>query len=542
MADYEATLHTKDTKVDKKAGKSSSASTRDHDDELLEVMDTDAPAAAPTTAAPAEDPQAAQQKKDHDAEELAKKQAAKLDKFKEKEQAKALKKKKEEAEKRAADGVKLTHTGEHDLKRAIDRANGRVHRHYEQGKANVWDEFKDGTHRLQESPGGRAAIRAARSVRDGETRAQSLRAAEQDRIASLKKKTEAEEAEIKRLNVPYATSDGVATPYDVASAASDAADDAFSDEDSDDSDPDMLMSNRKKLLQNQFDSMMQKLGQKGVAKAAVKHAAKFIATAKMQKLDQKATKHHHTGHHHAHSPPRVLDHKDEEGVDEAAASLKKFVEKKGPNPLTAGIQPEAKPDVEAAPKPVAQAAVTPAAKPAAKPDVIAEQASEIAALKKKIAALKAGVVHATPPEKMPSTAQVIAADASNQDLYHQNAAKDFDIVHRTMIGVHDKEWKAEAQEEKEVHDAKAHKWQVDEASVDATSQAGAAAETDADSKPLWNEVWHDYHHPSPNTKPIRDRLHLVHPDEPRTGYNGAQGIKRSITAPSSTLVLPGDKA
>jgi len=246
-----------------------------------------------------------------------------------------------------------------------------------------------------------------------------------------------------------------------------------------------------------------------------------------------------------------LSKKKQKQAQNLMKEMTKFEKHEGPNPIKLG--PKISTAIE---KPATHAgkgathagkAATHARKAAphlAEPDIIQHQAAVIAKLKKRIAELKGDDVEnheeSPPPVKEPTTAQVIAADASTKDLYHTNAAKDFAVVHKTMMGVHQKEWSAEAKEEKEVHDAKHDAWQDVQKASNKRIIPEADKENEENKVPLWGEVWNDYEHPSPSTKPIRDRLHLVHPDEDRTGFNGAQGIRRTIAKSSSSLVLPGE--
>lgn len=97
--------------------------------------------------------------------------------LKKEEEAKAVEKKKEEAEQKALNDIKLTHTGMHDLTRSYKRAQGRLDRHFHQSKADLWDSLKSQIARLERSPGGTAARRAARRIRRGSETLKSTYAA-----------------------------------------------------------------------------------------------------------------------------------------------------------------------------------------------------------------------------------------------------------------------------------------------------------------------------------------------------------------------------
>jgi len=115
-------------------------------------------------------------KKKEEAKAASDKAAAekKVRDVKKKEEAKAAEKKKEEAEQKALNDIKLKHTGMHDLKRSYKRAQGRLDRHFHQSKADLWHSLKKQIARLERSPGGTAARRAAMRIRQGSKTLESI--------------------------------------------------------------------------------------------------------------------------------------------------------------------------------------------------------------------------------------------------------------------------------------------------------------------------------------------------------------------------------
>jgi len=167
--------------------------------------------AAPSTAdsagqqAQAQQPEQAEQEKKQKAAADA---AEKILSQQQKEQEEAEKKKQEE-QKKLADGVRLKHTGLQSFKDVVVRSANRVERKMTRSQTDVYNTVRRGIHHMEESPGGEAAIHAARHVREGVSSSKGInkRRVEinessgqlQDDIRKLNAKTASEKSEIDEL-------------------------------------------------------------------------------------------------------------------------------------------------------------------------------------------------------------------------------------------------------------------------------------------------------------------------------------------------------
>lgn len=72
----------------------------------------------------------------------------------------------EDREKREAEGIRLSHTGKHDLEMSNKRANARLNQAFHGYQKEIYNTVTRGIQRIERSPGGSAARKAARRIRE----------------------------------------------------------------------------------------------------------------------------------------------------------------------------------------------------------------------------------------------------------------------------------------------------------------------------------------------------------------------------------------